>query len=167
MQEALHLIHAHNDRECNRPECWPHDESGNESPGINVSGSCLKISRVEHVNKLGKDQVEEDFRKLSVSKRKGPKSKVRSSIGDSSKNEFDGLNKLVNEGLTEAVFMILGRHFFQHKCETISATLVRTSHDSAIIGTLVDSCIVAVIFFLDLRASWRWEWVSEAAWNHE
>lgn len=166
MQEALHLIHAHDDRECNRPECWPHDECSNESPGNNVSATWIKVSRIEHVNKLGKDQVEEDFRKLSVSKRKGPKSKVRSSIGDSSKNEFDSLNKLVNEGLTEAMFMILGRHFFQDQCETISASLVVRSD---IIGTLVDSCVFAVVilFFIDLRASWRWEWVSEAAWNRE
>ena len=107
MQEALHLIHAHDDGEGDRPEGWPHQECGNQGPAINGSCRWIRSSRVEDVDELGQDQVEEHFRELTVSKRQGPESQVGGSIGHGTEDELDGLNELMDEGLTEGVLVIL------------------------------------------------------------
>jgi len=55
-------------------------------------------------------KVEESFSQLTVSKRQGPKSKVRGSVGDGSEYELDGFNHLMDEGLSEGVSMRFGTH---------------------------------------------------------
>ena len=48
----------------------------------------------------------EDSSKLGVSKRKGPKTEVGGGVGNHTQNEFDGLDGLVDEDLTEAVLVV-------------------------------------------------------------
>jgi hypothetical protein len=102
MQEALHLVHAHNDSECNRPEGWEQEEAENK-----CHWDCFTFSEVDSHSTFVdteivlNDQVEEHFRKLSVSKRKSPKSEVGSSVGNGSKDELNGLNKLMDKCFTK------------------------------------------------------------------
>jgi len=97
MQEAFHLIHAHDNCKCNRPEDWEQDETEDKSKWNcrTTNGGSNQPTSVDTEIVLD-DQVEEHFGKLSVSKRESPKSEIRSGVGDGSKNKLNGLNQLTD-----------------------------------------------------------------------
>ena len=81
MQEAFHLVHAHNDSKCNGPENWEQNEAENKSQrNCSSSSSCHATSTFVNTDVVLDNQVEEDFRELTMSKRKSPESEVRSSV---------------------------------------------------------------------------------------
>jgi len=85
-------IHANNDT-----------ESGNSPNGSTSEGDNTRVL----VTVFGNHLLPEHFSKLSVGKRKSPKTKVRSSVRDGTEDEFDGVNGLVDHDITEAVLLML------------------------------------------------------------
>lgn len=121
MQEAFHLIHAHKNCKCDRPEHWEQDETIEDCLNQCSTFCCCQwtcTNSLVNTNVLWDDQVEEYFGKLSMGKWESPESEVRSSVRDSSKNELDGLNHLMNEGFTKGVVVIWNTHFLKNSCNS-------------------------------------------------
>lgn len=93
VEDTLKVIHCHEHKEGDTPEDWPKDDRANDSCSI-----CFALWTVVSENK-----VPEHFRKLGMCKRQGPESKIRSSVGNSSEDELDGLNHLMDEHFSESV----------------------------------------------------------------
>ena len=58
-----------------------------------------------------KHKIEEHLGQLAVGKRQGPQPQVGGRVGNRSQHKFDGLDGLMNEGLSKRVVMVLGPHF--------------------------------------------------------
>jgi len=96
MEEALEDIHHHEHGKSHSHEGEPEDESGDgKADGRRARGP-------------GDSQelLQEHFSELGVSKGQGPETKVGSGVGNSSEDEFDGLNELMDEDLTNGVVIV-------------------------------------------------------------
>ena len=165
MQEAFHLVHAHNHSKCNRPESWVHKETSKDCS--------TNTGRFVDTNIVLDDQVEEHFRKLTVSKRKSPESEVRSSVGDGSENKLNGFNQLVDECFSERMVMVWSTHFLKDCCDSSVSFLkglLFYRNIAVILNSIVSWLtrrINLIIFFKDfIQIIWS-VWVSETAWNNK
>ena len=99
----------------------------------------------EYWNILLHNQLSENFCELSMCKRKSPKSQVGSSIRNSSENELDGFDHLMNENFTEAVITFFGSHSFELSVKILHLTLSLVHHlvsDFSAVVLSVDSLIL-------------------------
>lgn len=93
-------------------------------------------------------EAHEHFCKLSVSKWKGPETKVGGSVGHSTKNEFNGFNHLVNEILAESVgfrvthvlkLLVEGLHFVFSLLDELIALADILTVSNSLIATAISA----------------------------
>lgn len=96
VEEALKGVHKHEDGEGNTPECWPKNESEDNGHESAISLECVL-----------EEETHEYFSELTVRKGKSPKTKIGGSVGYGTEDEFDGLDHLVDEVLTESVRLVV------------------------------------------------------------
>lgn len=111
MQSALQDVHTKDNTKGSTPE---------EVVAEHCHNSCQRnIVALEHTGELPEGKVEEHLRKLTVSKRQSPQSKVRSSVGNCSEDELDSFNQGVDHVLTKGMSFFYGLHgleFFGQIC---------------------------------------------------
>ena len=91
MQETFQDIHHQQDT---KGDSSKHSKS-------NVGGKPVHVQSGKH------GLLPKHSGKLRVSKGKGPKTEVRGSVGDHTKNKLNGLNGLVDDNLTKSMFIVM------------------------------------------------------------
>lgn len=92
MQEAFHSVHQHDDSQGNVNE---EVDSNDYDQSVGTCDSSSDGLR------------QEDLGELAVGERQGPKTKVRSGIGDTSKHKFDGFDDLMDGNFTDVVLFMV------------------------------------------------------------
>lgn len=92
MQEAFHSVHQHDDSQGNVNE---EVDSNDDDQSV---GTCYSSS----------DSLrQEDLGELTMGKRQGPKTQVRSGVGDTAKHELDGFDDLMDGNFTDVVLFMV------------------------------------------------------------
>lgn len=78
-----------------------HTDRGADEDGPDAEGDEEGHAKVHAEAELNQAERPEDSGELGVSEGQGPKTQVRRRVGDSTKDELDGLNDLVDEHLDE------------------------------------------------------------------
>lgn len=97
MESALHDIHHHQDSHGNAPEGEPKQEGFEDYPDEAGAGT---------MPSFGETLLEEHFTQLGMSKGESPQSEVRGSVRDSSEDELDGLDHLMDKEASERVVVV-------------------------------------------------------------
>jgi hypothetical protein len=95
VESALHDIHHHQDSHSNAPEGEPEQEGFNDCPG--EAGTSPSF---------GETLLEEHFTQLGMSEGESPQSEVRGSVRDSSEDELDSLDHLMDKEASERVVVV-------------------------------------------------------------
>lgn len=99
MQETLHRIHTHNNTQSDVEEQKHSNQNGQSIGTFDTTSDCF---------------LKENLWKLAVSQWQSPKTKIRGSVWNSTKNEFDRLDDLMDSDFTDIVMRIM--RFFSRFC---------------------------------------------------
>jgi hypothetical protein len=131
-----HKQHAHHSEHEAESQDKEVDGGSDASHGLETQGSL----------ELSKEDRQENFTELSVSQRKGPKTQVRGSVGNTSEDKFDSLNDLMDEDLANTIVVILlGGMLLEH---LLNVTDVTVSHKTIVVFTDQGVLLIVVILLV-------------------
>jgi len=103
VQEALEHVHQHEHAPCDSHVCEPEDEGPDGDSNYALGRSIYTICVLVPLDREHESQ--EHLSELGMGQGQGPESQVRGGVGDSSEDEFDGLDHLMDEEVAEGLTM--------------------------------------------------------------